>query len=226
MRVETLGIENKANKIGVIYSCLKLRSNISVDAVFEMTPGDIMHLKQFNETVMWNVRDDRYENATIYIEYVQNTYIVNDTSGVWTLDISHSDSDKRYVDDNDDGKFNPDPAPVSMDDMFTFNGPIPRELVTGDRITGTNAHGVKLVLEVKEESVREVDGVNYTLVRVVGVYSTQSGNVTGSQENWVVSQADMTGLPVESKENKTWKESDEKTTVTTSSFKAVTVRQD
>jgi hypothetical protein len=133
---------------------------------------------------------------------------------------------QEFLDSNGDGKFNPDPKPLSQDEAFEFHGPMPRELVVGDRIAVTNIHGVKMAAQVTEDGVRTVDGVEYAIVHVEGTYSSQSGNATGNADNWIVSEGNMTGLPIDSTESKTWKANGGKTTVTTSSFKVVTVRED
>lgn len=223
--VETLGIEDKANGNGVVFSCLKLRSNLTADAVVDIM-GTPVHIKLFNETIRWDVRDDRYTNSTIFMDYVQNGYIVNDTSGEWTVIPDSTGSGSKFLDDNNDGKYNPDPAAMSMDELFTFKGPMPRELLVGDRISGTNLHGVKVVVEVTENGLRTVEGVNYKVVHVKSTFTSQSGNATGSSDNWVVSDGNLTGLPIESNESKTWKESEEKTTVSTSSIRSATIRED
>jgi hypothetical protein len=236
MKVETLGIEDKANGNGVIFSCLKLKSNVSVDAVLETSPGNLFHLKQFNETVSWNVRDDRYENTTIYEEYTQNTYSVNDTSGVWALINDSSGSGSMFLDENGDGIYNPDPAPMTMDDIFKFHALIPRELVSGDRIVLTNEHGVKMVLEASftaHDQGQLISGVDYKFAFMNITYSNEAGNVTGSTELWVVwfgesaqgQSWNLTGLPVRSTENRYWKHGDT-TEVSTNSFHAVTIRED
>lgn len=223
--VETLGIEDKANGNGVVFSCLKTRYNVTGEAVVDFM-GTLVHIKLFNETVKWDVRDDRYYNTTVFLEYVQNTYSVNDTSGEWTIIPDSTGWGSMFPDENNDGKYNPDPAPLSMDELFTFKGPMPRELAVGDRIAGTNIHGVKVSVEVTENGLRTVDGVNYTVVHVRSELTNQPGNATGSSDNWVVSEGNMTGLPLESAETRTWKESDGRTTVSATSFKVAAVRED
>jgi hypothetical protein len=224
-RIEALGIEDKANGNGVVFSCLKLRSNITGDTTADIGTGPV-HLKVFNETTSWSVRDDRYVNSTIFMEYVGNAYKVNDTSGEWTLIPEFSGTGSMFPDENNDGKYNPDLAPLSLDMAFEFHGPIPRELVVGDRISGTNVHGTHVVVEVTGDGFKTVDGVNYTVVHVKSTYTSQSGNATGASDNWVVSAGNLTGLPIESTEDKTWIGSDGKTTVGATSFKVATVRED
>jgi PKD repeat protein len=228
MSIETLGIEDKANGNGVIFSCLKLKSNITVDAVVEMMPGNFIHLKQFNETLQWTARDDRFENSTIYVEYVQNTYTLNDTSGVWTLMNDSSGSGSMFLDENGDGVYNPDPAPMTMDAMFDFQAFIPRELSPGDRIVFTNEHGVKMVLNVSGSGIGDgqmISGVFFLPLVVNITYSNAVGNVTGSTILKLVASGNLTGLPLYSIERRSWKHEDTAET-STNSFFAVTIRED
>ncbi len=202
-RLETLGVEDRANGDGRIFRCLKTRSNMTGEGYLDTGYG-VLHLLVFNETTSWSVCDERYENGTIYIEFEQNMYSVNDTSGEWTLIEEQSKVGKRYEDSNGDGVYNPDPAPPNLDEAFTFHGPMPRELVVGDRIVGVNGYGVRVELEVVEEGAREAGGQEYRAVRLVATFSSSSGNATGTTTNWVVSEGNLTGLSIESIEDKTW----------------------
>ncbi|MGQ9582164.1 MAG: PKD domain-containing protein [Thermoplasmatota archaeon] len=202
-RLETLGVEDHPNGDGKLFCCLKTRTNTSGEGYVDFGYG-MLHLMLFNETISWEVCDERYENSTIYIEYEQNMYSVNDTSGEWSLIREQSRAGQRYEDSNGDGVYNPDPAPIDLDEAFTFHGPVPRELVVGDRIVGVNKYGVRVELEVTEEDARVVGGTEYRVVRLLGTFSSSSGNATGSSESWVVSEGNLTGLSVESTEDKTW----------------------
>ncbi|MEM4729602.1 MAG: PKD domain-containing protein [Thermoplasmata archaeon] len=201
--VETLGIEDHANGNGRIYRCIKTRTNVSGDGFLDTGFG-VVHLMVFNETIAWQVCEERYSNTTIYIQFEQNMYLVNDTSGEWTWLDDESVSGERYEDSNGDGVYNPDPAPLDLDEAFTFHGPMPRELAVGDRIVGVNKYGVRLQLEVTEEGVRVVEGSECGVVKIVTVYSSASGNATGTATSWVVSEGNLTGLVVESLERKSW----------------------
>jgi hypothetical protein len=201
--IATLGIEEHANGDGKLFSCIKLRFNYSADAYVPNPPGGPLHMKYFSDDIQWNVQDDdHYVNTTIYHEYLTNVYLVNETTGEWTL--AQNTSGSEYPDSDGDGRYNPDPKPLGSDEAFTFHGLIPRELIAGDRITGTNEHDVTVVLESQDGGQRTVDGVTYTVVLLKGTFSGAGGNASGTSENWIVSQGDLTGLTLESKEQKRW----------------------
>jgi PKD repeat protein len=222
--IETLGLEEYANGAGKRFPCIKLRLNYSVDAYMPNPPGEPLHMKYFREETQWNVQDeDRYTNTTIYSEWAMNVFLVNDTSGEWTL--AQNDSGSGYTDSNGDGTYNPDEKPLSSDEAFTFHGLVVRELVVGDRITGTNEHGVTVAIEVLEGGTRTVDGTAYEVVLMRGTYSGADGKADGTSENWIISEGNLTGLTLESKEQKHWA-GEAGTEDGLSTFKAVSIEEE
>jgi len=216
------GINDHANGAGKIYSCYKLYMKGTLEGTIPMSGH---YIRFINETD-WIVRDDRYENTTIYKEYEITVYKIDDTNGTWTLlSAPETVNGTEYPDENGDGVYNPDLKPVSIDDAFTFNGPMPRELAVGDRITGTNIHGVKAVMEVLDESTMTVDGKVYTVVHVKSTFSSASGNATGASEGWMVSAGNLTGLSLKSQDNKT-RSTNGVTETNISELVALTVRED
>jgi hypothetical protein len=195
-----VGIEDHANGAGKVYSCLKVHMNGTLEGTIPYTG----HILMFMDETSWGVRDERYDNTTIYKEFNNNAYLVNDTTGNWTFIPQMSSSGTEFPDADGNGVYNPDLKPVSIDDAFTFNGPVPREMVVGDRIVGTNMYGVKVVLEALDESTMTVDGKAYAVVHVKSTFSSASGNATGASEGWLVSLGNLTGMSLKSKENKTW----------------------
>ena len=224
MRTDTLGIEEKANGNGAIFPCIKTRTNSTGEGI-SGSPFGTIHLLMFGESTSWVVQSDRWTNSTIYTEFVQNVYSVNDTTGAWTLLPEYSASGSEYPDANGDGIYNPDIAPVSKDDAYEFHGLVPRELVVGDRITGTNQYGMHVIVEVLEESTREVGGVVYDVVLVKSTYDHEGGNGNGTTDAWVVSTGNLTGLPLETSDVKSWT-NDLKTETSSSEMKVVEVRED
>ena len=222
--VTTLGIEEHANGDGKLFSCIKLKFNYTADAYMPNPPGPSLHMIYFSDDIQWVVQDeDHYTNTTICHEFTTNVYLINDTTGKWNL--TGTDSGIEYVDSDGNGLYNPDIAPLSSDEAFTFHGLVPRELVVGDRIVGTNEHGVTVVIEALEGGQRTVDGVTYTVILLKGTFSGAGGNASGTSENWIVSQGNLTGLTVESKEQKSWT-SERKVEDSSSSFKAVRVEEE
>lgn len=224
MTIDTLGFEEHANGDGRYFPCIKLRLNYSVDAYMPNPPGQPLHMKYFREEVQWNVQDeDHYTNTTIYNEWAMNVYLVNDSSGLWTL--AQNDSGSGFTDSNGDGAYNPDEKPLSSDEAFTFHGLVPRELSVGDRIAGTNEHGVTVVIEVVEGGTRTVNGAAYSVVLLKGTFSGAGGRAGGTSENWIISEGNLTGLTLESKEQKHWA-GESATEDSLSTFKAVSIEEE
>jgi PKD repeat protein len=222
--VETLGLVEYANGNGKRFPCIKLRYNYSVDTYMPNPPGAPLHIKYFREETRWNVQDDdHYTNTTIYSEWSMNIFLVNDTSGEWTL--SQTVSGMGFEDSDGDGVFNPDPKPLSSDEAFTFHGFVPREFVAGDRITGSNEHGVTVLLEAEDGGVRTVDGVDFAVILLKGTFSGADGRASGSSENWIVSEGNLTGLTLESAEQKRW-EGESGVEDNQSSFTAVRIEEE
>ena len=219
----TLGIEDRANNYGKIFSCIKVLISSVADWFEPAPPGPPVHKMQFYNETQWNVRDDdHYENTTIYHNYTLEYQVFNVTTGLWEL--TGSSEDAGYVDTNGDGTFNPDPRPLGMDEAFGFDGPVPGALVVGDRIVGTNAHGLRVVMEVLDESVLITNGSSYTVVHLRSDYSGFGGNASGVTETWVVSKGNLTGLVLASREAKSWTSAGV-TTEKTVDFKAVAVKE-
>jgi|GEM_PF-1856293 len=219
MKVDTLGIEEKANGHGTIFPCIKTHTNMTGDGRLGM-----LHLRIFRDLTSWTVQSGRYVNSTIYVIYAINVYTVDDATGIWTLWAEQSSSGEEYPDDDGDGTYNPDPAPVSMDEAYEFHGLVPRELRVGDRIAGTNQHGMIVVMEVTEESTMGVDVTVYDVVRVQSTFEHDGGNGSGSSDAWVVSSGNLTGLPLKTEDVRSWT-NDLKTESTTSEMTVTGVRE-
>jgi hypothetical protein len=202
-KLTTAGIEDHKNGAGRIFSCLKVIINDSAD-FYQPDPGNPpIHVLLYNETTAWIVRDeDRYTNTTIDLNFTARSFVVNDTTGIWTL--IDEKAAQQWPDSNLDGRYNPDPKPLGSDEAFTFHGLVPRELFAGDRMTGTNEHGVTVVIEARDGGQRTVDGVTYAVILLKGTFSGAGGNASGSSETWIVSQGNLTGLTLESREQKHW----------------------
>lgn len=220
----TLGLENHDNRYGKIFPCLKIYSSSRMEWFSPDTFGNPVRNVQYTNETLWNVQDEeRYENTTVYHNYTFEKWLENATTGAWEL-IYHAE-DSGFVDSNGDGTYNPDEKPLGMDDAFAFDGPVPGALVKGDRIVAVNAHGITVVMEVLDGSVRTINGTAYDVVHLQTTISGFDGNATGVSETWVVSGGNLTGLVVESKETKSWV-SGGWTTEKTASFKASAIKED
>lgn len=222
--VTTLGLGERDNGAGKLFPCIRLRFNYTVDGYNINETGALVHQKVFSEETQWNVQDeDHYTNTTIYREFSKNEYLVDDGTGKWTL-ISNV-SDKEWPDSDGDGRYNPDAKPTGSDEAFAFHGLVPRELLVGDRMAATNEHDVTVVIEARDGGLRTVDGVTYAVILLNGTFSGAGGSAGGDSESWIISQGNLTGLSVESRERKRWA-GGENIEESLGTFKAVRIKEE
>jgi hypothetical protein len=153
---------------GSLYEVLRVRSVKD----FEGTNRGL-EFKLVNTTVDYDASRDIFENRTVFRSSQQDVGTSNAT-GPW---VWANTTRVGFVDDNLDGRWNPDPVAFDPEESAIFTGPRPRVVEVGDRYAAQDPQGFVLFYQAMRS-----DSANLTTqkgrVAVHGVYVTAEYNTT------------------------------------------------
>jgi len=197
---DTGEFEEHDNGDGETYDCIKVSSNQTITGVFGLPPIlPVDHYAIVNNSISWQARyGENMTNLDIYSEYNSSVYFINDSdNGKW--EFLFSEEGQGYIDEDEDGDFNPDPTILDTDQITEFEGVAPRELKVGDRVTTKNEHGAEMSFEVEEIVDKIVGSTTYKAARLNGTYGGIA-ELTGTVEVYIVAEGEYTGLLLENSE--------------------------